>query len=487
MNLKKILACIAAGSMTVGLLTWSAFAAGDGQTTDPSDSDSSTEEPTEPSETEEPEEPEEPEETLSWSFSVNGNNSGTFTETGTQTLSPSVSSGPISVTVSGVDTSKYSISITVTGTYSYDEEVSDPVPGTPCACGEYKEATSCECEESQHDDSCSDCNDDACENDSSCDCNQEESGCEGNGTEDCSCGKSCAASEGDPDNTRTENHTGVSFTKTGSGASFTVSDSDLEGTNATITGLTSVSVTVSEGSSGGDDSGSTGDTTTAGGSSSPSGPTGSGASTTTTTTTTAAAEEPDVAETPSKSEAVTAEDKESGVVLEAAAGVFDEPVELVVKPSTETVSVGKNTVTVAAFDITLENAAGVKVQPNGYVTVTIEVPANLLAENASKYYVYYMADDGTLTDMHATFDGKNVTFSTNHFSTYIISPVALVEEEGSNNTTNPPADGGKPDAPVDGGSNGSSDDDAVPATGVFVALIPVITAAAGVVISKKTK
>lgn len=147
----------------------------------------------------------------------------------------------------------------------------------------------------------------------------------------------------------------------------------------------------------------------------------------------------------------------------------------------------------AAFDTTLENAAGVKVQPNGYVTVSIGVPANLLAANAAAYYVYYLAYDGTLTDMHAVFDGEKVTFSTNHFSTYIISPVALIEEEDNtdngNSTTNPPpSDGGTANPPADGGSNGNNGNpDHVPATGVFAAIIPVIAAAAGVVISKKIK
>ena len=110
--------------------------------------------------------------------------------------------------------------------------------------------------------------------------------------------------------------------------------------------------------------------------------------------------------------------------------------------------------TKATFEITLENA-GVAVQPDGTVTVTIPVPADLAG--ADTYYVYYQADDGSLTDMKATLVNGEITFSTTHFSTYIVSTVALATNENN------------------------------PSTALAIVFIPAAAAAAGVIVAKKRK
>ena len=129
---------------------------------------------------------------------------------------------------------------------------------------------------------------------------------------------------------------------------------------------------------------------------------------------------------PAAEPAVSVEDKDTGVTVAAAKGVLEEGTELVVKP--ETVAAGA---TGAAFDISLEKG-GKAVKPNGAVTVTIPVPEALAG--AKKYYVFYKAADGTLTDMKASFADGKVTFDTTHFSTYIVSTVDLLADKGSPST-----------------------------------------------------
>jgi hypothetical protein len=71
------------------------------------------------------------------------------------------------------------------------------------------------------------------------------------------------------------------------------------------------------------------------------------------------------------------------------------------------------------FDITLENAAGDPVQPNG--TVKVKIPFTV--EEGRSYKVYRVNDDGTLTNMEATCEEGYLVFATDHFSLY-----AIVEE-----------------------------------------------------------
>ena len=161
--------------------------------------------------------------------------------------------------------------------------------------------------------------------------------------------------------------------------------------------------------------------------------------------------EPTDSNTPSK-EDTPLEDKDTGIEVSAAAGVLPDGAELTVKVD------DKNTIeNTVAFDITVI-VDGKPADINGNVTVTIPVPEEL--KGADKYYVFYKAEDGTLTDMKATYKDGVITFTTTHFSTYIVSTVDLL------------ADKTTPDSGVDG-------------VAIFAGLAAV--AAAAVVISKKRK
>lgn len=170
------------------------------------------------------------------------------------------------------------------------------------------------------------------------------------------------------------------------------------------------------------------------------------------------------------------EDEETGVQIVAADGVIEKGT--VVNVVIESTDLGDDA-HFFVLDITLLNVEGKDakvVQPNGPVTVKIPLPEGF--EENDTYYVYYQADDGTLTDMKATFEDGYVSFVTDHFSTYILTTEKLVndsEDAAATATTTPAAD------------DSGSDEDKNQATGVVIAIIPAIAAAAGVIISKKRK
>lgn len=89
----------------------------------------------------------------------------------------------------------------------------------------------------------------------------------------------------------------------------------------------------------------------------------------------------------------------------------------------------------AAYDITLTQN-GVEIQPVGgkSVRVTITVPAGYVGSRCAVYHV----DDatGALTDMKAQYSGGKLTFTTDHFSTYIVAERAATGADGGagNNT-----------------------------------------------------
>ena len=125
---------------------------------------------------------------------------------------------------------------------------------------------------------------------------------------------------------------------------------------------------------------------------------------------------------------------------------------------------------------------GVKVQPNGTIKVTINVPETL--KNAAKLFVYRVGANGTFTDVKATIEGGKLIFSTSHFSTYIITSEALsgdaVVTEAA--TTSAAAEN---TAAATAGGNGTTDKNQ--ATGVMIAVVPAAMAMAGVILSKKRK
>ena len=128
----------------------------------------------------------------------------------------------------------------------------------------------------------------------------------------------------------------------------------------------------------------------------------------------------------------------------------------------------------AVLDINLVKD-GAKVQPNGTIKVTINVPAAL--KDAANLFVYRVEDNGKLTDVKASVVGGKLVFSTGHFSTYIITSEALT---GDAVVTEAAATTAAPTAP-------EKPDDKNQATGVVLAVIPAVIAAAGVIASKKRK
>jgi len=77
------------------------------------------------------------------------------------------------------------------------------------------------------------------------------------------------------------------------------------------------------------------------------------------------------------------------------------------------------------LDISLQKN-GVTVQPKGEVVVSIRLPEGF---DGTKCNVYHIAEDGTFTDMKATYADGYFTFVTDHFSNY-----AVVEGTVSNET-----------------------------------------------------
>lgn len=163
-------------------------------------------------------------------------------------------------------------------------------------------------------------------------------------------------------------------------------------------------------------------------------------------------------DSPAPSPALTLDDGDTGVTVAAAEGVLPEGTTLKVEQADV-----EEGATGVAFDITLIGADGAAVQPDGSVAVTIEIPEVLAGSDT--YYVFHEADNGTLTNMNAVLNNNGtVTFTTTHFSTYILSTVNLLAGESSNNTT-----------------------DGNPHTGAILVLIPAAIAAAGVIASRKRK
>lgn len=73
---------------------------------------------------------------------------------------------------------------------------------------------------------------------------------------------------------------------------------------------------------------------------------------------------------------------------------------------------------VKAFDIHLEDKDGVEVRPDGTFKVTMPIPDGW---DASKVSVYHVAN-GKMDDMKGLVseDGKTISFTTTHFSTYVL-------------------------------------------------------------------
>lgn len=112
------------------------------------------------------------------------------------------------------------------------------------------------------------------------------------------------------------------------------------------------------------------------------------------------------------------------------------------------------------YDINLTDWEGKLFQiPEGdSVTVTLPIPEGMDAEGL---HVFHVADDGTVTDMGAVADAdaRTVSFTTTHFSTFVLAQLPVEKPAGDQGNTTKPA-GEKTD-----GSDAKKDPAAVPAAG----------------------
>lgn len=199
-------------------------------------------------------------------------------------------------------------------------------------------------------------------------------------------------------------------------------------------------------------------------------------------------------------------DEETGIEITAASGVFPEGVTFNAKLLDSTADSN-------SYNLSFTDAAGNEVQPNGKVTVSIPLP-----EDWETAYAYRVEGD-TKTLLQSTIKNGKVVFTTDHFSVYMITAEKLdtsdepttsepttSEPSISEPTTGEPATSesatsepltvtpGATEASSDGDNSGSGDasgdgsgnDQA--ATGIALAIAPVVLAAsAAIVISKKRK
>ena len=76
----------------------------------------------------------------------------------------------------------------------------------------------------------------------------------------------------------------------------------------------------------------------------------------------------------------------------------------------------------SVMEINLTDAANTQIhQLNGYVQVSVPMPANITVKEGKAIVVYRLEDDGTLTRCDTTVENGVITFKTNHFSTYIVA------------------------------------------------------------------
>ncbi len=133
----------------------------------------------------------------------------------------------------------------------------------------------------------------------------------------------------------------------------------------------------------------------------------------------------------------TLTDEETGVQVEAAAGVLPAETVLTVEPSTYKLEGVQH---YTAFDISLERD-GVKVQPNGKVKVTLPIPAGY---DKAKLTVYRVEADGSKTELPCTVNGDAVTFETDHFSVYLLAEKAATPATEATESTESTEDAATP-------------------------------------------
>lgn len=116
-------------------------------------------------------------------------------------------------------------------------------------------------------------------------------------------------------------------------------------------------------------------------------------------------------------------DKETDIKVTAPAGVLDSDVQLVVKPITakdvnDNIAAALNSLEgeITAFDIKLMKD-NVLIQPNGTVTVTMNVPKDFYS---MRYSLYHIDENGKLTSMPFITADYELSFDTDHFSIFVL-------------------------------------------------------------------
>lgn len=86
---------------------------------------------------------------------------------------------------------------------------------------------------------------------------------------------------------------------------------------------------------------------------------------------------------------------------------------------------------IAVYEFTLTRAGMEIHEFPDYLTITFPLPENMSAENSLQ--IYRLEEDGTLTACETTVSPYDVSFTTNHLSTYILVEAAAEENAGNEN------------------------------------------------------
>ena len=134
--------------------------------------------------------------------------------------------------------------------------------------------------------------------------------------------------------------------------------------------------------------------------------------------------EPVIPEEPAKK--VEFKNEDANAVVTANEGAVPEGAEFAVKPLAD-----ENTETRSFFDLSFVKD-GESVQPKGEVAVKLPVPEALKGKDIN---VYRVETDGKYTKLKAKVEGDFVTFSTSHFSKYLLTTDTIADAVPENPDT----------------------------------------------------
>ena len=95
---------------------------------------------------------------------------------------------------------------------------------------------------------------------------------------------------------------------------------------------------------------------------------------------------------------------------------------------------GKSGWSSVEYDLKLVDAENISIQPDGTITVSLPIPAEM--KNARDVKIYREEADGSLTELTSTKSGSYITFTTDHFSKYIIKATYECNETGNHSDSN---------------------------------------------------